>query len=162
MFTQEALQELLHYNPETGAFTWRVQSNGRVPVGTIAGSIHVTGYRQIKIGRKFFKAHRLAWFYVHGHWPHGDLDHINRIKDDNRIVNLRLASRGQNMSNARVYKNNKLRIKGVHEAHKGSYTARISHKGTTFYLGTYPSIEAACAVLTAKRQELHAEFAFNG
>lgn len=90
--TLERLKELLHYDPSTGKFTWRVQRTGRggSKPGDIAGTVHgARGYLRVVIDRERLYLHRLAWMYVYGAMPIGVVDHINRNPSDNRIVNLR-------------------------------------------------------------------------
>lgn len=99
MITQEELKESLHYDPDTGIFTWR-KSKGPAKKGTVAGKIYKS-HPYIKIGvcRHSIDAHRLAWLYVYGEWPTMDIDHINRDPTDNRICNLRHVSRSENNRN---------------------------------------------------------------
>jgi hypothetical protein len=82
----------------TGIFTWVIPTGDRVKAGQKAGRVN-HGYISIKINKREYGAHRLAWLYVHGAWPDGDVDHINRDKSDNRIANLRQATRAQNLQN---------------------------------------------------------------
>jgi hypothetical protein len=98
MITHDELTQMLHYDPETGIFTWRI-SRGSVKAGRVAGTSHNRGYRQIIINKRLYLVHRLAWFYVHGEWPPNDVDHINHVRADNRISNLRLATHSQNQAN---------------------------------------------------------------
>jgi hypothetical protein len=100
--TAERLRQLLHYDPERGVFTWLSRPaerswNTRF-AGTRAGTINGLGYVVIGILGRRYKAHRLAWLYVHGEWPGRELDHINCDKSDNRIANLRPATRSQNIA----------------------------------------------------------------
>lgn len=88
----------LRYEPSTGHFFWR-ERRGAVARGAMAGSDDGKGYVLIRIDRKTYKAHRLAWLYVYGELPRGSLDHINRQRSDNSIANLREASAAQNNCN---------------------------------------------------------------
>ena len=92
------LRELLNYDPDTGVFTARV-SRGAIPAGKPIGTVRRDGYLECSVDRRLYLLHRLAWCYVYGDWPTGELDHINGIKSDNRISNLRMVSRKQNMQN---------------------------------------------------------------
>jgi citrate synthase len=98
ILTAQRLKEVLHYDADTGQFT-RLPANGRNGKHCV-GTIH-RGYLIIDISYKKYKAHRLAWLYVHGEWPNDQIDHINGDKVDNRISNLRAATPSQNKQNAR-------------------------------------------------------------
>jgi len=95
------LRAILRYNPETGGLVWLINST-RVRAGSPAGTIASNGYVVIKIKGALYKGHRLAWYLGHGEWPDRDLeiDHINRVKGDNRLFNLRLVSKSVNLRNA--------------------------------------------------------------
>ena len=86
--TQERLKELLIYAPETGRFYWRKQ-HGPVNAGSEAGNVRSTGYRLIGIDKHLHYEHRLAWLYVYGVHPTGDIDHDNGNPADSRIATLR-------------------------------------------------------------------------
>ena len=90
------LRELLTYNRYTGLFRWRV-NRGPCHPGDIAGTQHEAGYIQIRIDYKLYMAHVLAWFYSFEQWPENLIDHENRIRDDNRLDNLRQATYSQNL-----------------------------------------------------------------
>ena len=97
---QNIIKELLHYEPNTGIFTWLKHRGGKTKKGSIAGSLHKCGYMVIRINVKHYYAHRVAWIYVHGSIPeHVLIDHINGKRNDNRIENLRLATYQQNNEN---------------------------------------------------------------
>jgi hypothetical protein len=112
MLTQERLKELLHYEPETGVFTWR-QHRGCSRVGGVAGDVKQDGYRHIGIDKRRYQAHRVVWLYVHGYFPEHQIDHINRVPDDNRLVNLREVTTSCNVRNTGNAKDNKSGVKGV-------------------------------------------------
>lgn len=97
--TQERLKELLDYEPETGLFRWKISISRRAIVGEIAGSDHGNGYIEIGILGKKYYCHRIAWLYMTGEWPASQIDHINRVRRDNRWGNLREATQSENMLN---------------------------------------------------------------
>ena len=111
--TQEELHQLLDYNPETGEFFWKSCPAKKIKFGQKAGSIcKIHGYVLIGIKKKQYRAHRLAWLYVHGKWPYPEIDHINRVKTDNRIANLREADRSMNNLNRGTLVRKPLNMKG--------------------------------------------------
>jgi hypothetical protein len=150
--TAQRLREVVEYNAETGVFTRRVK-RGKWPAGAVVGTAHSRGYWVITVDGKIHKAHRLAWLYVYGVWPASEIDHINRIKTDNRIANLREASRSQNtMNRANARTDNKLGVLGVSQV--GSrFIARIVLDGEQKYLGMHRTIEAASLAYTSAKQE---------
>lgn len=91
MLTQAALKEVLHYEPSTGVFTRYARRS--------CGCQTEQGYIVLGVGQKVYYAHRLAWLYMTGSWPLGEIDHKNRIRNDNRWDNLREASRLTNEHN---------------------------------------------------------------
>jgi hypothetical protein len=100
----EDLRKLLRYNAETGGMTWLVERGcnaHRMRPGSIAGTISSNGYLVIKINGRFYKGHRLAWYLASGEWPDRtlEIDHINEVKGDNRLCNLRLVTRSENQKN---------------------------------------------------------------
>lgn len=100
--TAERLREVLNYNPDTGVFSWRIVPHNRFRVGDIAGTKHAQGYRIIAVSRVYFMEHRLVWLWVHGVWPKEGIDHINGVRDDNRIANLREATKAENSQNRKA------------------------------------------------------------
>lgn len=153
--TIERLRELFIYDPLSGVFTRRIRCQG-LPIGTIAGRPNGGGYLRISIDGRDYRAHRLAWFYVHGCWPSLCLDHINGNGCDNRIANLRQATTVQNMANRRA-KGGRL-LKGI-TRHYGKWHAQIRHNGRVVHLGDFETAEQAAAVYAAKAKEIHGEFA---
>ena len=98
--------EYLQYNPETGDIIWiQIKAKAyRIKVGQIAGSIDSHGYLQIQFQGKKYKAHRVAWYLHYGVWPTNEIDHINGIKNDNRINNLRDVIRSKNQFNQKRHR----------------------------------------------------------
>jgi hypothetical protein len=97
------LRNTLEYDPASGQFIRKI-ARGTLPVGSTAGSLNRAGYWQIGVCGRTYTAQRLAWYYVHGDWPQDDIDHINRNKLDNRLVNLRVISRSDNLRNRASWK----------------------------------------------------------
>ncbi len=152
--TVERLKELLHYNPETGIFTWRAKA-GCKGAGSVAGSPHRGGYRrQIMIDRTSYREHRLAWIYMTGSLPEFEIDHINTDGRDNRWENLRKSDRFANSQNQRrAHRNNKRTgLLGAYPAGK-KFKASIRANGDDIYLGVFDTaIMAHEAYVSAKRQ----------
>lgn len=111
--TQDQIKRILSYNPETGDFTWLERISIRIMPGRKAGSVNAVGYVSIGIYGRDYLGHRLAWVYVHGRWPPNDIDHINGVRHDNRLCNLREATRSQNHQNRRRNKRSSSGVKGV-------------------------------------------------
>ena len=155
--TAEKVRDALAYNPETGVFTRKESSNPnpRAQEGMQAGGRASNGYLRVRIGAKRYLAHRLAWFYVYGRWP-TEVDHINGEKDDNRIGNLREATRSQNMANGPKQRNNTSGEKGVHfDKATSRWMAYINLQGKMKNLGRFDTKEAAVA---ARQQAFHKAF----
>jgi hypothetical protein len=153
--TQERLKELLEYDAETGVFRWRTARNGRVKAGSVAGTVNADGYVIIFIDYRPYPAHRLVWLWVYGRWPKRLLDHENRVRNDNRIRNLREADEFQNAQNATSIAEGK-GVRGTYW-HKVArkWAAGIRHKGKTVYLGLFPTREEAHAAYLAAATRFH-------
>lgn len=150
--SQARLKALLNYDPDTGVFTWKVNRRPTIRIGDIAGCER-RGYWVLKVDQHVYFSHRLAWLYVHGVWPTGDIDHINRIRDDNRLSNLRECSRAENCQNTTARKSNTSGHKGVSwVAQRQKWVAQIVINGKNVNLGRYSSIEDAIAARRAAEQ----------
>jgi hypothetical protein len=151
MISHEELKRVIRYEPDTGRFVWLAKV-GHSKVGSIAGSRHSRGYWQVWIAGQQYMAHRLALFYVYGCWPSHDVDHINGIRDDNRLSNLREVSRGLNMQNQRLARvDSSTGLLGV-VPNRARFAAQIRTNGKTVCLGTYDTPEEAhAAYVRAKR-----------
>ena len=160
--TAEEVRRLLAYDPDTGIFVWKVD-RGIVRAGDIAGrtqKIGRTEYVYITVSIRQYRAHRLAWLYVHGEWPRHLIDHINGIGSDNRICNLREATNAQNMQapNVRLMSNNKSGHAGV-TFHKDrqEWRATICVQQKRIFIGRFDTMEAA-AEARAKAKKIHHAF----
>jgi hypothetical protein len=164
--TAARLRELLHYDPETGVFTWRVRRRsgvkGRVAPGDIAGSLQSKGRDRLRIGidYKVYRAHRLAWLYMTGEWPSRLVDHKDLNGLNNRWDNLRLATHSQNTTNSRVRSDSISGLKGVsfHKI-KNRYQARIKVDRKTIRLGYFNTAEEAHAAYCDAAEHHFGEFA---
>lgn len=149
------LRQVLDYDPETGVFRWRERLMVRNRIGDVAGTIRKDGRREIGINRRTYLAHRLAWLHVHGVWPDSDIDHRNGIPDDNRIANLRLATRAQNLQNLQhVRSTNTSGYTGV-QRQKNKWRADISLNRQHHFLGLFDTAEEASAAYRRAKAEMH-------
>lgn len=158
--TAERLRELLHYDPETGIFRWKVARGRKAPAGSVAGSLESKGYNQIKIDGRTYMAHRLSWLYFMERWPTDQIDHINGEKADNRFANLREATGAENSHNRRIPRHNTSGVKGVSfDKRYGKWRAELQWDGKSHYLGMFNAIEDAAAAVEAARRLHHGAFA---
>lgn len=150
------LHELLRYDPLTGEFRWLVNRHPNKTKGALAGSPDEEGYIRIGIDKRRYRAHRLAWFYVHGVWPDDEVDHRNGVRTDNSLLNLRVVTRAVNMQNMRKSpaKASNLPM-GVTRDKQGLH-AQIFANGRKINLGQFETPEAAHDAYIAAKRELHA------
>jgi hypothetical protein len=147
------------YDGETGQFT-RVTSAGRVAAGHITGAVKPNGYVEVGFMRKSFLAHRMAWLFSTGDWPEGQIDHINGVKSDNRIANLRLATPSQQGGNTKVNTRNTSGVKGARFCRTYKrWTAQIRLDGKNKTLGYFSSKAAAISAYHAAAIAKYGEFA---
>ena len=146
--TAETLRDLMAYIPETGEFFWRVRSTGR-RTDRPAGTTLNTGYRAIIIKGTPYQAHRLAWLYMTGEWPKFQVDHINKIKDDNRWENLRDVPPIINSWNRKKHRDNTSGYTGVvwHKSLK-KWQVLCRSSGKQMYLGVYENVHEAGKIAT--------------
>lgn len=154
--TQARLKELLSYDPDTGIFVWLINRPPYVSINSIAGSLNDRGYRHISIQGKKYKAHRLAWLYIYGKFPDGDIDHINRDRDDNRIANLRDTTRSVNLQNCTINKTNTSGVKGVSwDKRRQKWQAWVKINTAQKFLGYFKIIEEAKAAREKAEKEYY-------
>lgn len=164
MSDRELWASLLHYDPDTGVFVWKPRANVQ-PVwnvrhaGKEAGTVH-RGYRFLHCHGRRVLAHRIAWLLHYGEMPLGELDHINRNRLDNRIANLRPATRAQNQQNQRRPKLSASGFRGV-ERHHSKWHARITANGVKHHVGSFATAEEAAAAYWEAARRLHGEFAYS-
>ncbi|OZI21752.1 hypothetical protein CAL18_12575 [Bordetella genomosp. 7] len=153
--TPEILRGCLRYDTSTGKFTWKRRTGGRATTGVAAGTVTARGYLEIGLGRKIYKAHRLAWLYVYGVWPIGEIDHIDGDKLNNAIRNLRDVPRRANQQNLRRAlgaRTNGL-LGATHHKATGKWRSRLWVDGRNISLGLYETAEEAHkAYIEAKRK----------
>jgi hypothetical protein len=158
--TAQRLREVFNYNKETGEFTWvsdfkMFYGGVRYKSGSTAGGPRKHGYIGISVDGKRYLAHVLAWLYVTGSFPYGDIDHIDGDPRNNRFENLRDVSRQVNIENRiRANNNNSSGFLGVSRAATKSerWVASIHSCGKKYHVGIYKTKEQAHqAYLEAKR-----------
>lgn len=169
----ERIRECFDYDPLSGALTWRVRpaEHFRHPRNAVAFNLHVAGtvvgapthgYLRvtlwIRAQRFSLYAHRIAWCVAHGEWPAQILDHINGDGADNRLTNLRLATRQQNLRNVPVRSHNKLGVKGVRVNKFGRFVARMTVDKRHITLGTFKDLESAKRAFAAAAARVHGPF----
>jgi len=157
VITQDRLKELLDYDPDTGIFVWKTRTSNSVRVGDVAGCSDGCGYTVIKVDKRLYRGHRLAWLYIHGTMPDDELDHINGDGMDNRIANLRQVTRRQNMQNLRSgHRDSTSRYLGVSwNPRDSNWRAVIVTNGRKQHLGHFKIEEDARDAYLAAKAILH-------
>lgn len=161
--THSRLLEVVTYDPSTGNFCWRIRKNSHAmgvrPGMKVRGTPSPGGYQVIGIDRKRYPAHRLAWFYVHGTWPLGEIDHINRDRLDNRLENLRdTPIRFFQRGNQAPHKDNQSGYKGVSRTRNGKWRARCVRK----VVGTFDCPAKAHEAYLAEARKVFGDYASSG
>ena len=156
--SQKRLFECVHYDPDTGTFTWKKKLTNARSAGMIAGGVNQKGYWRIRIDKVLYLGHRLAFLYMTGSIPYKQIDHINGVKSDNRWVNLRatIKDHSDNAQNRKLRRDNSSGNTGVymHKSNK-NWIARICLSGREFHLGCYPTKNEAIAAYSAGKRILH-------
>jgi hypothetical protein len=154
--TQSRVRELFDYDPESGHLTRRIGVKGR-PAGVRAGCTHTENrYRVLAVDRYRYKEHHIIWLWVHGCFPTQCIDHVNGDALDNRLDNLREATRAENAQNVVAHKDNRSGMLGVTEdPARGAFQARIYVKGVRRHLGRFPTAELAHEAYKHAKANLH-------
>jgi len=174
MLDQEELKKLVHYDQETGIMLWKSREETCFQLkawnikhaGKRVGVEDTRGHLRTKLRgyKRTYSIHRLAWLYVYGSFPEGQLDHINRIKTDNRIDNLRISDDTLNQHNIEMWSNNTSGVKGVHwDKSNKKWMVKIRWRGERLYLGSFENLEdakeayATASIQYAKNFSIHSE-----
>jgi hypothetical protein len=154
LLTAAQARWLFAYEPTTGQLTWRNPPHPRLRAGDEAGYSHKKGYRRVSVQGRSYLVHRIVWLYVYGQWPSATIDHINGLRADNRLQNLRDVLHATNCENLREARQGKELPLGV-TPHHGKFQARIRVKGRLQNLGHFPTPEEAHEVFVAAKRRLH-------
>lgn len=158
--TAQRLRDLLDYDPDTGVFTYRV-NHGLMKAGTPAGCPMKRGNHSIGIDRRRYATHRLAWLYMRGEWPHGEIDHVDGNPLNNAWANLREVNSAQNKQNQRRARvDNQSGFLGVHfhgpdKYGRARWRARIQLAGRSIHVGLFATAEEAHAAYVEAKRRLH-------
>jgi hypothetical protein len=158
MFDNKQLKSILNYDPDTGIFRWVNPTNKRIRIGEVAGCFD-NDYIRIKIHGKKYLAHRLAWFYINDEWVEL-IDHINSNRSDNRIINLRKATKSENGMNRGKNLNNLSGHKGISKTRNNKYVARFSINRKTVFRKTFDNLPEAIVAYREASIKYHGEFTY--
>ena len=154
----DVLRATFNYRADTGVLTRAIDICHFLAGSVVGGVCPASGYHRLRFKGQSFKAHRVIWAIAYGYFPDVEIDHINGVKTDNRLSNLRLATHTQNMQNASLRKDNKLGLKGVMKR-GGKYLATIAVGGKTKYLGSFGSEAEAHNAYCVAAKKNFGEFA---
>lgn len=151
--SQEVARRLFDYDPDTGIITRRVDRGKRWKAGDPVSHIARNGYLAVRVDGIMYFAHRLAWLLVHGYFPEGGIDHINKCPSDNRLCNLREISMTCNIRNSRLSKANKSGVKGANwHTRENSYISQITVAGRSIRIkASQDFVEAVAHRLAAEQ-----------
>jgi len=154
MLTQEKLKSILSYDPVLGNFKWLVDRGSRAQKGTCAGC-DGQRYATVGIDGVNYKTHKLAWLYMTGAFPENEIDHINGDGFDNRWVNLRAATRKENMENTSLFSSNTSGHRGVTWYKRNmKWGATAFHNGKRYFAGLFETQDDAAKAAKNLRDEL--------
>lgn len=157
----EEVARLFTYDRETGVLYWRIRNGNHTRRNYVAGSIkgNNNGYRRVRIKGQNYQEHRVIMMLCFGHIPeNAEIDHINHVRDDNRLVNLRFATQRENLKNQSVSSKNTTGVTGVHFSKtRKKYVAQIKVNRKIMHLGSYDTLEEAAAA----RREAELKYGFH-
>jgi hypothetical protein len=162
MITREQILERLHVDTEKGEVYW-LQNHHAWVIGREASHPFSkggkTGYHHVRWNGGWLKRAHIIFFIGHGRWPSKFTDHINGVRSDDRLCNLREATRFQNAWNQAPHSKKSPYPPGVRRSAYGQFEARITHKRKCRSLGTFPTVEEAADAYIKARSELFGDFA---
>lgn len=154
MLSQSLVKEYLDYDETTGHLTWVKKSSKKTMLNSRAGSLHKSGYRQIYFMGKTYPEHRIIWLWVYGKMPTHEVDHINHIRDDNRLCNLREVTHAENSRN-RTRQRTRIDEAGIWYCRKRKrYIAEITFNQKKVFQRSFVNIDEAISQRKAKLIEL--------
>jgi hypothetical protein len=157
---KQTLKEFFNY--KDGQLYWKKSTNTKIKIGSMAGALDSKGYKTVQVNKKTIKVHRAIFLMNYGYLP-TQIDHVNGIKDDNRIENLREATTSNNCLNQKLRKTNTSKIKNVswHKKHQKWYV-QLQILGKPKHIGCFDNLELAELVAIEARNKHHKEFANHG
>ncbi|WYV65192.1 HNH endonuclease [Salmonella enterica subsp. enterica serovar Infantis] len=160
--TVKRIFELLSFDKSTGVFRWKVPTQGRIALNSVAGTFDSNGYSMIMIDGRRYKTHVLVFYITHNRWPAGQIDHVNGISTDNRPENLRECLPIENSRNIRIRKNSKSGCRGVtwHKRQK-KWNVRLGFHGKSKHFGCFDDLELAVLVAEEARDKYYGDFSGN-
>lgn len=156
----EEIARLFTYDRETGVLYWKARTNITIKHKYVAGySTDKDGYRRVRIGKKLYQEHRIIMLLCFGHIPeNAEIDHINHMRDDNRLSNLRFVTTPENCRNRSVSSKSTTGVTGVYfKKSLNKFTVQITVNYQLHYLGLYNTLEEAAAA----RAEANLKFNFH-
>lgn len=159
MLTAECARAAFTYRATDGALLRKVAASSNAPQGAVAGTRNSNGYLRTRVEGRLYYNHQIVWLMHTGEWPRTDVDHINGVRTDNRIENLRAATRRENAANSLYRKAGKSLPKGVHLCSiTGRYRAAIQRGKQKRCLGRFDCLEQAAAAYRRASIEADGEF----
>lgn len=160
--TAEIARDRLDYDPDTGIMKWK-NHKCKPYIGRVIGTKGGGGYLRVTMTvdgvARAFLIHRLAWLIIHGRWPKDQIDHINGIRTDNRLSNLRECNQAENNANTKLYKNNQSGVKGIYwEADRNCWSAYITENKKLRRIGRFKTKEEAVEARKQAFEDYYREF----
>ncbi len=154
----DELRQLFTYDPVTGIVRWAVSRAARIKVGDEAATKHDSGYKRVMVNNRNLYVHRIAWAITHGEFPE-QIDHINGIRSDNRLVNLRGVTNLENCHNKCVQRQTNAGVPNVYfDKRYGTYKASVSANKSFYHLGCFKTLEEATKAVAEGRMKYQSHY----